>query len=99
MSATCGKPSVRRRWRAAFGGKPASGSSPVDLAVGEPARAAAAERERAVLRRAHEHEADVRVLAERRDQVRVPLADLLEREPVRALHQVDEAEVARSRAR
>src|SRR5207248_4663422 len=61
----------------------------------EIVRAAAAERDRSVLRRVHEQEADVRMLSQRRDQPRVPLLDLLEREPPRLVQQIDEAEVAR----
>ena len=94
MSATWAKPSVRSRWRAAVGENGASGSSPStrpSLQVGGPGRA---EHDGAVLGGADQQPADVRVGAERPDQVGMALVDLLEGEPAIALHQVDEAEVA-----
>ena len=57
---------------------------------------AGAEDERPVLGGAHEQPADVRVLAQRWDQLGVALLDLLERQPALLLHQVDESEVARA---
>jgi hypothetical protein len=48
----------------------------------------------AVLGGADEQPADVRVLAEGGQQLRVPLVDLLERQPAALLHEVDEPEVA-----
>ena len=54
------------------------------------------ENDRAVLRRPDEQEPDVRMLAQRRKQVRVPLLDLLERQPPLLLHQVHEPEIARA---
>ena len=68
----------------------------LDAAVREVVGAAGAERDRAVLGRAHEQPADVRVRAERGKQLRVPRVDLLERQPAALLHQVDEPEVARA---
>ena len=56
----------------------------LDPAVGEVVRAARAERDRAVLRERTSSEADVRMLAQRREQLRVALLDLLERQPARA---------------
>ena len=49
-----------------------------------------------MLGRVREDPADVRVRAERRNQPRVPVFHLLEREPPLLLHQVHEAEVARA---
>ena len=49
-----------------------------------------------MLGRADEQPADVRVLAQRGQQLGVALVDLLEREPAALLHQIDEAEVARA---
>src|SRR3569833_2335918 len=49
-----------------------------------------------VLRRARQHPPDMRVRAERREQPRVPLLDLLERQPLPLAEQVDETEVAGS---
>ena len=66
-----------------------------DGTVGEPLRAAGADRHRPVVRRARHHESDVRVLGQRRYEPGVLGTDLLEREPVWALPQVDEPEVAR----
>ena len=68
----------------------------VDAPVGEVVGAAGAEHDRPVLGRAHEQPADVRVLAQGGQQLRVPLLDLLERQPPAFLHQVDEPEVARA---
>ena len=97
MSATWGKPSVRSRCCAAVGEKPASGSSPSTRSVGEAARRPRAPSDdRAVLRGADEQPADVLVLAQRRDEPRVVALDLLQREPARLAHEVDEPEVARA---
>ena len=68
----------------------------LDGSLGEVVGAGGAEYDRTALRRADEEPADVRVRAERRDQPRVALVDLLEREPARLLHQRDEAEVSRA---
>src|SRR4051794_1329761 len=59
-------------------------------------RAAGAKGDRATLGRVHEQPADVWMRSERGDELRVPLVDLLERQPALLLHQVDEAEVARA---
>ena len=68
----------------------------LDSAVGEVVGAVRAERDRAVLGRAHEDPADVRVVAQRGNELRMALVQLLEREPAVLLHQVDEPEVARA---
>ena len=68
----------------------------LDRSVGEVVSAVGPERDRAALRGADEEPADVRVRAECRDQPRVALVDLLEREPARLLHQRDQPEVARA---
>ena len=95
MSATCAKPSVRSRC-AARGRREArpAGRRPRPCRPRGSARRAAPSTTGAVLRRAHEQPADVRVRAQRRDQLRVARVDLLERQPARLVHQVDEAEVA-----
>ena len=74
----------------------ASGSSPSIAAVRQVVGAAGAERDRPVLGRADEQPADVGVLAQGGHELRVPLLDLLERQPAALLHQVDEPEVARA---
>ena len=66
----------------------------VDAALREVVGAVGAERDGAVLGGADEQPADVRVAAERRDQLGVTLVDLLERQSAALLHQVDEPEVA-----
>ena len=60
-------------------------------AVGEVPRAVPAERQGAVLRRVDEDPADVGVPAQRGEEPRVSILDLLERQPPLLLHQVDEA--------
>ncbi len=74
MSATCGKPSVRSRWRARVRRERGQRILALDPTVGEVVRAAGAEGDGAVLGRADQEPADVRVLAQRRDQLRVALA-------------------------
>ena len=69
MSATCAKPSVRRRCCAAVGENAGERILALDAALVEVARAVGAEHDRAVLGRAHEQPADVRVLAQRREQL------------------------------
>ena len=66
----------------------------LDAAVREVVGAAGAEGDRPVLGRVNQQPADVRVLAERGQEPRVPLLDLLERQAAGLLHQVDEPEVA-----
>ena len=63
-------------------------------ALAQVVGAAGAQRHGAVLGRAHEQPADVRMGAERRQQVGVPLVDLLHRHAPRLVHQVDQPEVA-----
>ena len=98
MSATCAKPSrAAAGGAAAFGEKPASGSSPVTAPSASRRVPPRAERERAVgapSARARSRCAGCSSSAG--DQRGMALLDLLEREPVRALHQVDEPEVARA---
>src|SRR5439155_3802729 len=67
-----------------------------DATVRQVVRSPPAEHDGPVLLPADEHPPDVRVLRQRRDQARMPLVDLLEREPPLLLHQVDETEVPRS---
>ena len=64
--------------------------------LGEVMRAGRAERDRAAFGRADEQPADVRVLAKRREEARVPLVELLERQAARLVHERDETEVARA---
>ena len=66
---------------------------PLDAPVGEEPRAATAEHDRPGLRGADEHEADVLVLEQGRDQLRVPLVDLLAGQAPRLVQQVHEAEI------
>ena len=68
---------------------------PLDAAVFERVNASRPERDRPKDGRADEHEADVRVSAELRDQLRVPFLNLLERQSPRLVHEVDETEVPR----
>src|SRR5215218_3032576 len=78
---------VRGEWR--------QGVLALDGSLGEVMGAGGAECNGTALRGANEEPADMRVRAERRNQPRVTLVDLLEREPARLLHQRDETEVAR----
>ena len=64
-----------------------------DLAALEVPRAVGPEDERTIARGADEEPADVPVASERRDEPRVELVDLLERQPSALGHQVHEAEV------
>ena len=97
MSATCAKPSVRSRCSAAFGEKPRERVVALDAAVGEVARAARRRARPAPSRRE-------RTSRSRRGGARgAPGSargwrslDLLERQPARLVHQVDEPEVARA---
>src|SRR5437879_9318389 len=63
---------------------------PLDPAVFERMNPPRPERERPEDGRADEYEADVGVLAKRRDQLRVPFLDLFERQSPRRVHEVDE---------
>ena len=65
----------------------------LDAPVGEVAGPTRSERDGPVLLRADEQPADVGVLAQRRHELRVARVELLEREPARLLHQVDEPEI------
>ena len=94
MSATCSKPSVRSRCCGAVGENERERVLALDAALREVVGAAGAEGDRPVLGRVDEQPADVRVLAQRGQELRVPLLDLLERQAARLLHQVDEPEVA-----
>ena len=96
MSATCSKPSVRSRCCGAVRREVRERILALDAAVGEVVGAVGAERDRPVLRGADEQPADVRMGAERGDELGMALVDLLERQPAALLHQVDEAEVARA---
>jgi hypothetical protein len=66
----------------------------LDVAVAQPVRAVRAERDGAVGLRPDQHEPHVRVGAQRSDQLRVTAVDLLQGQPLLAVHQVDEAEIA-----
>ena len=74
-------------------GEAREGILAVDPAVGEVVRPVPAQRDRAGALRADEQPADVRVVAQRREQPRMPLLDLLERQPAAFLHQVDQPQV------
>ncbi len=65
-----------------------------DAALRQVVRPAPAQRDSAVTLGADEQPADVRVLAQCREQIRMPLFDLLERKPASLLHQVDQPQVA-----
>ena len=67
--------------------------TPFDASVGEEVRSVRAEGERPFVRRADEDPAHMRELPKRRNQLRMPLLDVLERQAVRRLHQVDKPEV------
>lgn len=62
----------------------------VAVQVSHPGRA---EHDRTPLARAHEWEADVGMVTQGREQARVALLDLLDGQPSRLLHQVDEPQV------
>ena len=68
----------------------------LDAAVGEVVSAAGIDRQRPVLRRVNEQEADMRMRAERRQQVWMALVDLLGGQAALLVHQIDQAEVARA---
>ncbi len=68
----------------------------LDPPVLEVVRSGSPERQRAVLSRTHEDPADVWMLAQGRQQARVPFLDLLLRQPSLLFHEVHEAEVARA---
>src|SRR5881396_1980970 len=59
----------------------------LDYALCEVVRTVRAQRDGPVRRRVHQGEADVLVFAQRRQQERMPLLDLLEREPPRFVRQ------------
>ena len=92
MSATSLNPS-RRRCRGALGGKGCRAGPALHAAVGEVVDAVRAERDRAVLGGPDEDPTHVRVLAQRGNESRVALLDLLEGQPAGLLHQVDEPEI------
>ena len=94
MSATWANPSVRSRCCGAFGEKRRERIDAFDPPLGEVVRALGAERNRAVLLGVDEQPADVWVLAQGRQQARMQRVDLLQREALPLLHQVDEPEVA-----
>ena len=98
MSATCAKPSVRSRWRAALGENDRQRVVALDAAVGEVVRrrvGAEDERRRApTSARAASRRAGARAAPGIRP--RMALVDLLQRQPAVLLHQVDEPEVARA---
>ena len=52
------------------------------------------EHDRAMLRRLHQHEADVRVGPQGADELRMTFVDLLLRQPPLKVHEIDEPEVA-----
>ena len=92
MGERVGAQQMRRRARGERRERIVAGHAP----VAEPVRTVRAEHQRPVDIRPHQDEPDVGMHAQRRDQLGVALADLLERQPPRQLHQVDEAEVARA---
>src|SRR5207342_1147366 len=62
----------------------------------EVANALSAECDGAVLRGAHQEPPDMGMLAERGDESRMPVLDLLEGHTPPLVHEVDEAEIARA---
>src|SRR4051794_35970047 len=77
-----------RRW-----GERSQRVDPGDARLVEVVRPVGTEDDGAVLLGANEQPADVRVLAQRRQELWVAILDLLEREAPWHLHQIDEAEV------
>ena len=75
------------------GGEVREGILALYAAVGEIAGTMPSEDDRPVVLRADEEPADVGVLAQRGQELRMALLDLLEREPPLFFHQIDEAEV------
>src|SRR5215218_4783746 len=65
-----------------------------DTTLVEEQRAGCTEDDRAMLRRANEEPPDVRMVAQRRDEIWMALVQFLEREPAPFLHEVDQAQVA-----
>ena len=94
MSATWANPSVRREMQVGSRGEGRERILTLHAIVGQVPGALPTEHDRAVLGRAHEQPADVRVLAERGQEEWVALLDLLLREPALFLHQVDEPEIS-----
>src|SRR5512132_2386441 len=64
--------------------------------VGQEEGAVRAEDDGPACARTHQDPADMRMLAERRNETRMALLDLLERQPAGFCHQVDKAEIARA---
>src|SRR5829696_6017869 len=87
MSATCSNPSVRSRWRGEL-------VLALDVTVNEVIGAARAQHHRTVLVGTDEQPSDVGVSSQRREEVGVPLLDLLEGQAPPLVHEIDEPEVA-----
>ena len=94
MSGQCGKPSVRRTWRGGVRAERRQRVLALDAVLVEPVHARRADHHRAVALRAHEHEADARVVAQGGHQVRVALLELLERHAAGLARERDEPEAA-----